>query len=202
MADPNGTRPVGYRGKRAFDLAVAIPALVVTSPVMPVVALLVKLSSRGPILFRQERIGCNGRRITIYKFRTMTTAERANAEVYPGTPGVTPIGAILRRLKIDELPQLFNILIGDMSIVGPRPGLPGQTAGFTPIARRRLAVRPGLTGLAQINGNIYLSWPERWQYDAAYVDAMSLALDVKIVVRTLGVVILGEKMFRRTAADG
>jgi lipopolysaccharide/colanic/teichoic acid biosynthesis glycosyltransferase len=189
--------------KRAIDVGAALPALVALSPVLLVAALLVRRSSPGPVLFRQARLGYRGRVFTLYKLRTMTDRPRvAHAEIRAGNPEVTPAGAVLRRFKIDELPQLLNVVRGDMSLVGPRPALPAQLAEYTPLALRRLEVRPGLTGLAQVNGNIALSWPERWAYDARYVDELSLALDLRILLRTLGVLLRGEQAYWRAPADG
>lgn len=188
--------------KRAIDIVLAVVALIALSPVLLVAAVLTRLSSPGPIFFRQERLGYRGRTFSIYKFRTMTDKPRAATEAFGNHPEVTAVGAVLRRLKIDELPQVINVLIGDMSIVGPRPGLPEQLAEYTPQAWRRLDVRPGLTGLAQVNGNIYLSWPERWEYDAQYVETLTWWLDLRIILKTVAVVLAGEHVFaRRTSSE-
>lgn len=183
-------------GKRFVDLFVCGPILIAVSPLFAVIALLVKLTSRGPVFFVQERLGRGGSTFRALKFRTMTDKVRtAHAEVFGKTDEVTAVGYWLRRFKLDELPQLVNIVRGDMSLVGPRPALPTQVTEYTELAWRRLEVRPGLTGLAQVRGNIHLSWPERWQYDAEYVDRVSLVLDAVIVIRTVGVVLLGEERF-------
>jgi lipopolysaccharide/colanic/teichoic acid biosynthesis glycosyltransferase len=148
------------------------------------------------VFFVQERLGRGGSTFQALKFRTMTDKVRtAPAEVFGKTDEVTAVGYWLRRFKLDELPQLVNIVRGDMSLVGPRPALPAQAVEYTELAWRRLEVRPGLTGLAQVHGNIHLSWTERWQYDAEYVDGVSLMLDAVIVIRTVGVVLLGEERF-------
>lgn len=182
--------------KRACDIVVSVTGLVLVSPVLIIAALLIKTSSSGPVFFRQARIGYRGATIIVWKLRTMTDAPRHGVtEIYAGNPEVTRIGSVLRRFKIDELPQLINILLGDMSLIGPRPGLPDQLIDYTPRAYRRLEVRPGLTGLAQVSGNIYLSWPERWEYDARYVDSMSFWLDARILLKTIVVVSLGERRF-------
>jgi undecaprenyl phosphate N,N'-diacetylbacillosamine 1-phosphate transferase len=183
-------------GKRALDLAIALPILLLTAPLLAIVAVLVRVDSQGPILFLQDRLGRNGSTFRAYKFRTMTDRPRVpNKEIYGRDAEVTRIGYWLRRFKIDELPQLFNVLSGEMSIVGPRPALPRQIEEYDEHSRRRLLVRPGLTGLAQVNGNTYLSWPERWDWDVAYVERLSLGLDVAILLRTIGVVLRGEERF-------
>lgn len=126
----------------------------------------------------------------------MTHRDRiSNKEILKGNSEVTVIGNILRRLKIDELPQIINILIGDMSVVGPRPCLTSQINDFNEDGKMRLLVRPGLTGLAQINGNIYLTWPERWKYDRLYVEKMSFLMDIKVILKTFLIVFLGEQKF-------
>lgn len=183
-------------GKRLFDLAVCLPVFVLTLPLLIVTVVLVRLDSKGPVFFNQERLGRFGSTFLTYKFRTMTHRERvASAEVLPGHSEVTRIGHWLRRFKIDELPQLLNILKGDMSLVGPRPALPEHIHDYDRNGLRRLLTRPGLTGLAQVNGNIYLSWPERWKYDAEYVEKLSASGDAGILVKTVAVVFLGEERF-------
>jgi len=182
--------------KRAIDVAVSLVGLVVLLPALSVSSVLIKVTSPGSILFRQERLGHKGRTFTIWKLRTMTDVRRnVSTEVFADHAEVTKVGKVLRRFKIDEFPQLLNILVGDMSLVGPRPSLPEQLQHYTPLAHRRLEVRPGLTGLAQVSGNIYLSWPERWEYDARYVQTMSCWLDLKIVLKTILVILLGEQRF-------
>ena len=184
-------------GKRALDLALTIPALIVLSPVLLLIALSVRLTLGAPILFRQMRPGLYGKPFTLYKFRTMTDARDAQGNLLPDAERLTALGHFLRRFKLDELPQLLNVLRGDMSIVGPRPGLLSQLAEYDANARKRLLVRPGLTGLAQINGNTYLSWSERWQYDTEYVDHLSFRLDAWIIWRTFAVILRGEGKFVR-----
>ena len=169
----------------------------VIGPFLLIVALLIKLDSQGPVFFLQRRVGLNGREFSIYKFRTMTNEERKTVgEVYKDNAEVTRVGRVLRRLKIDELPQVLNVFLGDMSVVGPRPALPSLYEN-NPAARERLEVRPGMTGLAQVNGNIYLSWDERLEFDVKYVRECSFALDCKIVARTILVVFMGEEKFLR-----
>jgi len=180
--------------KRALDLVASGLALVLVSPVMVFTALLVRLTSRGPALFVQERLGWQGTIFRAYKFRTMTDVQRTpDLEITAGNEEVTIIGAFLRRFKIDELPQLLNVLRGEMSLVGPRPALVRDLARYDEVARRRLDVRPGLTGLAQIHGGIHLTWPERWRYDVRYVDELSFALDVRILLRTVVLLFVGEE---------
>jgi len=183
-------------GKRLLDLAISLPILILTLPLLAVVAVLVRLDSQGPILFLQERLGRNGSVFRAFKFRTMTDRPRVpDKEIYGRDAEVTRVGYWLRRFKIDELPQLFNVISGEMSIVGPRPALPRQIEEYDEHSRRRLLVRPGLTGLAQVHGNTYLSWPERWAWDVEYVDRLSFSLDVTILLRTIGVVLRGEERF-------
>ncbi|MCF2857402.1 sugar transferase [Pseudoalteromonas sp. SMS1] len=180
--------------KHIFDFSLSFLAILLLSPLLIATALLVKLTSRGPILFKQKRIGLHGEEFEIYKFRTMTDVKRDfNVQVTKATSDVTRLGRVIRRLKIDELPQLFNVLSGKMSIVGPRPCLPALVGEFNEDGRSRLTVRPGLTGLAQVNGNIHLTWEERWKYDRFYAENHSFFMDIKIIVRTILIVLLGEK---------
>jgi undecaprenyl phosphate N,N'-diacetylbacillosamine 1-phosphate transferase len=184
-------------GKRVLDLAIALSMSLMLLPFFLLAAILVRIGSPGPLFFRQERLGQNGKLFMLYKFRTMIHKQRvADREILPTDPEVTATGMLLRRLKIDELPQVLNVLKGDMSIVGPRPGLPRQIgeAGFS---RLRLVLRPGLSGWAQVNGNIHLSWQERYQYDEYYVERVSLLFDLFIVCKTLAVIALGEERFVR-----
>ena len=190
------TQPYRAIGKRLLDLCVSTSALFVVTPLFALLAIMVKLTSRGPVFFVQERLGRGGKTFRTYKFRTMTDRPRVtHQEIFGKTDEVTSVGHWLRRFKLDELPQLWNIVNGDMSLVGPRPALPTQLAEYTDLARCRLLERPGLTGLAQVHGNIHLTWPERWVYDAEYVSRVSFALDAWIIGRTIGVVLLGEKRF-------
>lgn len=191
-------------GKRMLDLALASAGLIVVSPVLAAAALAVKLDSPGPVLFRQARLGRHGSLFSLLKLRTMTHVPRTpGGEVSLDNPEVTAVGRVLRRTKLDELPQLINVLRGEMSIVGPRPALPRMLEELDEVGLQRLRVRPGLTGLAQIRGNVHLSWPERWRYDAHYVETQSLATDLSIVLRTVPTVLLGEqRMLRRPAPSG
>jgi undecaprenyl phosphate N,N'-diacetylbacillosamine 1-phosphate transferase len=183
-------------GKRLLDLAITLPVLLLAAPLLLFAAIWVRLDSAGPIFFLQERLGYRGRVFRVYKFRTMTDRPRESTkEIYGRDAEVTTSGFWLRRFKIDELPQLLNVISGDMSIIGPRPALPRQIEEYDAHSRRRLDVRPGLTGMAQVHGNTYLSWPERWAWDVAYVDRVSLPLDLAILFRTVAVVLLGEQRY-------
>jgi lipopolysaccharide/colanic/teichoic acid biosynthesis glycosyltransferase len=167
--------------RRAVDVVVAGVGFVVLSPVAVVVAIVVRVGLGSPVIFRQARSGLRGQIFTIIKFRTM------RAERYPGEPDAarTPaLGRFLRSSSLDELPQLVNVLRGDMSLIGPRPTLPEQVARYGPHERQRLDVRPGLTGWAQVNGRNTLTWPERIELDIWYIQHRSLALDLRILGRT------------------
>lgn len=168
--------------RRAVDLVVAGLALVVLSPLVVAIALAVWITMGRPVLFRQLRIGRQGRPFTILKFRTMRP-EREPGE--PDTTRLTRIGRVLRATSLDELPQLVNILSGDMSLIGPRPTLPEQVASYAPRQHGRHAVRPGVTGWAQVNGRNSLSWPERIELDLWYIEHRTLWLDLRIVGLTL-----------------
>jgi lipopolysaccharide/colanic/teichoic acid biosynthesis glycosyltransferase len=182
---------VGRRGgdalNRAADVAVAGAALVVASPVLALAAIAVKLTSNGPAFYRQERVGRDGVDFELLKLRTMVQgaeSQGAGFAVDRGDPRITPLGRLLRRLSIDELPQLWNVLRGDMSVVGPRPTLRYQFDRYTPRQRRRLEVKPGITGWAQVHGRATLPWAERIELDVWYVEHRSAALDLRILART------------------
>jgi lipopolysaccharide/colanic/teichoic acid biosynthesis glycosyltransferase len=178
----------GYEvAKRALDVFIAASVGVLASPVLAAIAVTIKLESRGPILFRQERIGRHGRPFQILKFRTLVyEAPRDPADylISKSDPRITRVGAFLRRWSLDELPQIWNVLRGDMSIVGPRPTLAYQVARYDDFQRRRLEVLPGVTGLAQIGGRNALPWPQRIKLDVWYVDHRSLLLDLRILAAT------------------
>ena len=151
-----------------------------------------------PILFRQERVGKNQELFSILKFRTMSIdPNRQITQTNVNSEGVTRSGNFLRRWKIDELPQLINVLSGHMSIVGPRPCLQSLITEIDEISLQRFQVKPGLTGLAQVNGNVDLSWPERWAYDVAYVENISFFADFKILLKTIFTIISGEKLNKK-----
>jgi len=183
------------RGKRYLDLLLTLPILVSLLPLLGIVALAVRLSSPGPVFFSQVRAGRDRQPFRTYKFRSMFVNDadpRQMGHVGGSHELVTPVGRIIRRLKIDELPQLWNVLRGEMSIVGPRPTLPEQTAEYTAEQERRLEVLPGLTGWAQVNGNIELSWDERIRLDLFYVEHHSFWFDLKTIWLTLDVIVRGE----------
>lgn len=181
------SKPSFYRrrGKRIFDLLASATALVLFAPVLAGVALLVRIFLGAPVLFRQERSGLGGRAFTILKFRTMTEARDAAGELLPDTQRLTRFGRFLRSTSLDELPELFNILKGEMSVVGPRPLLPRYDAYYSPREAKRLELLPGLTGWAQINGRNDLAWDDRLECDAWYVERCSFFLDVKIILLTV-----------------
>ncbi len=177
--------------KRAFDLVVAGVLLVLLSPVVAVAALLVLVLDGSPVLFRQVRPGRDGRPFTILKFRTMTDHRDANGDLLPDVARLTAVGRFLRRTSLDELPELVNVIRGDMSLVGPRPLLVEYVPRYTPEQRRRHDVRPGITGWAQVNGRNDLEWEEKLTLDVWYVDHRSLRLDVDILGRTAKQVLAG-----------
>ena len=172
---------------RAADAALAGVALVVASPVLGVAALAVKLTSRGPVLYRQARVGRDGEDFELLKLRTMVLGaetQGAGFAVDRGDPRITPVGRVLRLLSLDELPQLWNVVRGDMSMIGPRPTLRYQVDRYTPEQRRRLEVKPGITGWAQVHGRARLPWAERIALDVWYVDNRSPLLDLRILAKT------------------
>lgn len=182
--------------KRLIDFFVAFFGLLLLSPILIISAVLIKLTSKGSLFFLQERLGKNGKIFKVYKFRTMTDKKReVNREILKGDAEVTKVGYYLRRFKIDELPQILNVVKGEMSLVGPRPCMSNQINDFNEDGEYRIKVNPGLTGLAQINGNIFLTWEERWKYDRIYVENLSFLLDLKIVLKTIAIVFLGEEKF-------
>jgi len=181
-----------------MDRLVAAVLLLIVAPVLLIAALAVRVESPGPVLFRQVRVGWREQPFDILKLRSMhVDPMRVDEQTRAGSKGVTKVGALIRRFKIDEIPQLFNVLWGDMAMIGPRPCLPDLLAEMDEVAKRRFDVRPGLTGLAQVSGNIELTWQQRWLYDVQYVERASFALDLKIFVRTIAVVLLGERRTRR-----
>jgi lipopolysaccharide/colanic/teichoic acid biosynthesis glycosyltransferase len=171
--------------KRAFDIATAGTALVVLAPVMALVALAVLIRHGRPVLFVQERPGLDGVPFRLFKFRTMRNAVDANGRPLPDEQRLTRLGRLLRATSLDELPELVNVLRGEMSIVGPRPLLPDYLTHYTPGQARRHEVRPGITGLAQVNGRNASTWEERLTNDVWYVDNWSLGLDLRIMMRTV-----------------
>ena len=177
----------GHPLNRAADVVVAGTALVLGSPLLALAALAVKLSSRGPALYRQTRVGKDGADFELLKLRTMVVGaetQGAGLAVNRGDPRITPAGRVLRRLSLDELPQLWNVVRGDMSIIGPRPTLRYQVDRYSPHQMRRLEVKPGITGWAQIHGRAALPWEERIELDVWYVEHRSAVLDLEILAKT------------------
>ena len=172
-------------GKRLFDLTVAVMASLVLLPVILLTALVVRVKLGRPVVFRQSRAGRDGVIFTLYKFRTMTDLCDATGRVLPDERRLTNVGAVLRRWSLDELPQIWNVIRGEMSIVGPRPLLARYLDRYNQRQARRHEVRPGCTGWAQVNGRNGLSWEERFELDVWYVDRFSVLLDFKILVLTL-----------------
>jgi sugar transferase EpsL len=179
------------RAKRVFDLTVATSAAVVLSPVIAVVAVLVRLRLGSPVIFRQTRPGLRGRPFTIYKFRTMLDTRDENGALLPSVARTPAFGQRLRALSLDELPELWNVIKGDMSLVGPRPLMTAYLPRYNAEQARRHDVRPGITGLAQISGRNAISWEEKFALDVQYVDTHDLPMDVAILTRTIGAVLSG-----------
>ncbi len=183
--------------KRLIDVLVSLVILLFLFPFLILVVFLIKIDSKGPIFYLQSRVGKNGHFFKVYKFRTMTNKQRdPNAkQTFLDDPDITRIGSLLRRFKIDELPQIWNVFVGDMSLVGPRPVLPSLYEKYGNLANKRCCVRPGMTGWAQVNGNIYLPWEKRLLLDSEYVDRISFMFDLRILVKTVAIVLLGEDKF-------
>jgi lipopolysaccharide/colanic/teichoic acid biosynthesis glycosyltransferase len=178
--------------KRALDFAAALIGLVLTAPLVLVLALLIRLRLGSPIFFRQQRPGFHGRPFILVKFRTMTDARDAAGRLLPDAQRLTGFGRWLRSTSLDELPTLWNVVRGEMSLVGPRPLLMQYLGRYSPEQARRHDVRPGITGWAQINGRNAVSWDEKFRLDVWYVDHQSLGLDAIILLRTLGKVLARE----------
>jgi len=176
-------------GKRLMDLTLAVPVLVVLAPVGLAVGGLIRLKLGGPVLFRQPRPGREGRVFEVIKFRPMSNARDADGKLLPDEERLTPFGARLRRLSLDELPTLWNVVRGDMSLVGPRPLLVRYLNRYTPEQRRRHDVLPGITGWAQVNGRNAITWDEKFQHDVWYVENVSLRTDLAILFRTVAQVL-------------
>jgi lipopolysaccharide/colanic/teichoic acid biosynthesis glycosyltransferase len=193
------------RTRRALDLLIALPAVIVTAPAVAVLAWRIRRESPGGALYTQVRSGLEGQPFEIYKLRTMVKdAEHfgAGLAVLEGDSRITPTGAFLRRYSLDELPNLWNVLRGEMAIVGPRPTLPGQVEQYSAHERRRLAVPPGITGWAQVNGRASLPWSERIELDIWYVEHRSLRLDLKILARTVRMVLTGHGLYHEDETGG
>jgi lipopolysaccharide/colanic/teichoic acid biosynthesis glycosyltransferase len=188
--------------RRAVDIVVSSLALLLASPVLAVAALAVRLESRGPIVYRQARVGLSGHEFEVLKLRTMVDGAEhigAGLAINENDSRITRVGAFLRRTSIDELPNLLNVLRGEMSLIGPRPTLPVQVEQYTPRQRGRLRIKPGITGWAQVNGRATLPWPERIELDLYYIEHRSLALDVQILKRTVAMVLGGSDLYKGAA---
>jgi lipopolysaccharide/colanic/teichoic acid biosynthesis glycosyltransferase len=184
---------------RAFDAITAAIALAITSPLLAACALAIRLESPGPVIYRQRRVGRNGEPFEMLKLRTMVSGAEhigAGLAVNEGDPRITRTGALLRRFSLDELPNLINVLKGEMSIVGPRPTVQVQVDQYTDRQKRRLEVKPGITGWAQVNGRTSLPWNERIELDVWYVDHRSLKLDAQILARTIRMLVTGEGLYK------
>jgi lipopolysaccharide/colanic/teichoic acid biosynthesis glycosyltransferase len=184
---------------RLVDLAVASLALLVSSPVLLVAMIAIRVESPGSPIYRQRRIGRHGEPFEMLKLRTMVSGaehQGAGLAVNYGDPRITRVGRVLRRVSIDELPNLVNVLRGEMSIVGPRPTIQAQVDQYTPLQRRRLEVKPGITGWAQINGRASLPWHERIELDIWYVDHRTLRLDLAILLKTIRLLASGEGLYK------
>jgi sugar transferase EpsL len=204
-----GTRTAGQprRGrrpsatKRAFDLVVASLLAVALSPVMLVVAVLVRVRLGSPVIYSQERPGLHGRPFTIYKFRSMLDTTDRSGRLLPSVERTPPFGRRLRALSLDELPELFNVIRGDMSLVGPRPLMPSYLPRYSPEQARRHEVRPGITGLAQVSGRNAISWEDKFALDVRYVDTHDLRMDIGILLRTIAVVVSGAGVRHAESVD-
>jgi lipopolysaccharide/colanic/teichoic acid biosynthesis glycosyltransferase len=185
--------------RRAFDIAVGGIGTLLTAPIVAVLAIAIRLESPGSPIYRQPRVGKDGRRFEICKLRTMVSGAEfkgAGLAINAGDDRITRVGAFARRYSLDELPNLWNVLRGEMSVIGPRPTLQSQVDGYTDRQRGRLAVNPGITGWAQVNGRTALPWSERIELDLWYVEHRSLAVDLKILARTVKLVLSGAGIYK------
>lgn len=185
--------------KRLFDILVSLVVLVPFLPVWLVIALLIAVTSEGPVFFLQDRPGKDKKIFKVYKFRTMRPGSEKmvkGVEVMKDDDRVTAIGKFLRRSKLDEIPQCLNVLKGEMSLIGPRPERVASLADYDDEISKRLNMLPGMTGLAQVSGNIYLDLQQRYKLDVYYVEHFSLWLDIRILLRTVGVVLFGEETYK------
>jgi lipopolysaccharide/colanic/teichoic acid biosynthesis glycosyltransferase len=190
---------------RAFDLVLAAILLVAAAPFLLAAAIAIRLESRGPALYRQRRVGKAGQPFELWKLRTMVPgAEQMGAGIYvlEGDPRITRTGRLLRRLSLDELPNLINVVKGDMALVGPRPTIQEQVDRYTERQRRRLEVKPGITGWAQVHGRTSLPWPERIELDVWYVEHRSLRLDLRILARTVRLLATGHGLYSEDPKQG
>jgi lipopolysaccharide/colanic/teichoic acid biosynthesis glycosyltransferase len=197
--------PNASSASRAVDVGVAVVVLAVTSPLLAIAAIAIRLESPGPVLYRQRRVGRDGEPFELWKLRTMVPkAETMGAGVYvlEGDPRITRVGRLVRRFSLDELPNLVNVLKGDMAIVGPRPTVQEQVDRYTQRQLRRLEVKPGITGWAQVNGRTSLPWPERIELDVWYVEHRSLWLDLKILAKTARMLATGHGLYSEELKQG
>ncbi|CAN5478375.1 N/A [soil metagenome] len=187
--------------RRAFDVVVAATVLVLSSPLLAIAIIAIALESRGHPIYRQRRVGRHGHEFDVLKLRTMVDGAEsigAGLAIDAGDPRITRVGRLLRRTSVDELPNLVNVLRGEMAIVGPRPTVPVQVAQYTDRQRRRLAVRPGITGWAQVHGRTSLPWAERIELDLWYIEHRSWRLDLQILARSARLVLAGEGLYKGT----
>jgi lipopolysaccharide/colanic/teichoic acid biosynthesis glycosyltransferase len=188
--------------RRAVDIVVSSLALLISAPVLVVAIVAIRLESRGGAVYRQRRAGLHGRQFDVLKLRTMVAGAEsigAGLAVNENDPRITRVGALLRRTSLDELPNLVNVLRGEMSLIGPRPTLPVQVEQYTERQRGRLAIRPGITGWAQVNGRASLPWSERIELDLYYIEHRSPALDLRILLRTVAMVFGGGNLYKGQA---
>jgi lipopolysaccharide/colanic/teichoic acid biosynthesis glycosyltransferase len=186
--------------KRFIDIILSSTGLIVLSPVILITAILVRTKLGSPVLFKQQRPGKDEKIFTMYKFRTMTDAKDENGELLPDEVRLTKFGKFLRSASLDELPELYNIIKGDMSVIGPRPLLVEYLPHYNEFQKRRHEVRPGLTGLAQINGRNATTWGERFEFDVHYINNLSFRQDMKILFYTIGKVFKREGITSETSA--
>lgn len=186
--------------KRCLDFLLSLAALIILSPVLLLVAILVRCKLGSPILFKQERPGLHEKIFCMYKFRTMTDAKDADGNLLPDEVRLTKFGKLLRSTSLDELPELFNILKGDMAIVGPRPLLVQYLPRYNERQHHRHDVRPGFTGLAQVNGRNSISWQEKFEWDVRYVEKVSFLMDLRIIAKTVKVVLKRDGISSETSA--
>lgn len=186
--------------KRCLDFLLSLATLIILSPVLLLVSILVRCKLGSPILFKQKRPGLHEKIFCMYKFRTMTDAKDADGNLLPDEVRLTKFGKLLRSTSLDELPELFNILKGDMAIVGPRPLLVQYLPRYNERQRRRHDVRPGFTGLAQVNGRNSISWQEKFEWDVRYVENVSFLMDLRIIAKTVKVVLKRDGISSETSA--
>jgi len=188
--------------RRVLDIVVSSLALLFAAPVLAVAAIAIRLESAGPVIYRQRRAGLNGRQFDVLKLRTMEDGAEhigAGLAVNENDSRITRVGGLLRRTSLDELPNLLNVLRGDMSLIGPRPTLPVQVEQYTERQRGRLQIKPGITGWAQVNGRATLPWSQRIELDLYYIEHRSLALDLRILWRTPALVLGGSGLYKGSA---